>query len=90
MEYRKKSIVDAFKWTEDTEQGEMPEWFYNAIKNDCVIPASRGMRTLIRGIEGYIAILPGDYVVREENGMIFVRKPDVFEANYELVLIGGE
>lgn len=86
MKYRKKPVViEAFKWTGDENQTEDPQWIVDAIKNGTVhiYGSGHSLHMGLRTREGNIAAIPGDYVIRNEQGEIYPCKPDIFERTYE-------
>lgn len=51
-------------------------------------PARGGLDAFVATSDGWLHVLPGDWVITGASGMRHVCKPDVFEATYELVETG--
>ncbi len=82
--YRKKPVViDAFRWTGDLDQVEVPVWIVEAIKSGDVRFVEEGM--IIKTLEGDHLARRGDYIIQGVAGEIYPCKPYIFEATYEPV-----
>lgn len=88
-QYRKKPvIIEAFRWTADTDQKEDPEWAVDAIHKGIVSFADSGtskVKMLIKTLEGVMTADRGDYIIRGVNGELYPCKPDIFVKTYERV-----
>ena len=93
MKYRKKPIiVDAFKWTNDSDGKQPPQWFFDNLnvgeEIDChmrVVTKGNGLKVRITTFEGVVYAAPDDYIIKGVNGEFCPCSPDRFEATYELV-----
>ncbi len=89
--YRKKPVViDAFQWTEETRDGEMPGWFHDALNKNKeeegavrIIEDGYEKRMKIFTLEGIMTAHYGDYVIRGIKHEIYNCKADIFKASYE-------
>lgn len=94
---RKPNIVEAFKWTGDVEQTEDPEWLVEKMNSGEVIVCSettsfyddsKGITVIwleIETLEGTMRADQGDYIVKGIKGEVYPCKPDIFEANHEII-----
>lgn len=91
MQYRKKPIiVDAFKWTGDSDQEEYqyPGWFIDAVKHEIIKfwdPGTPGVYLTVRNEDGTWRVERGDFIVRMEDGEIDACAVDIFNAMYEKI-----
>ena len=91
MKFRKKPVViDAWRW--DFKPGGMkdPDWIRDALSKWPEIGGiafepehSDGPRIAIATLEGVMASLPGDWIIRGVKGELYSCKPDIFEMTYE-------
>lgn len=90
MLYRKKPVlVDAFKFTDDSEL-IAPDWFTQAVI-DRIITIKRKTidghavigGCIIKTLEGDHLARVGDYIIRGVAGELYPCKPDIFEKTYE-------
>ena len=88
--YRKKPVViEAFKWTADSEQQEDPLWIVHAINQGIVTFEDSGTENIsmmIETLEGTHRANRGDFIIKGINGELYPCKPDIFEQTYELVV----
>lgn len=90
--YRKKPVViEAFKWTRDTELEDSPTWIIDAINNGDIrtyeISGLIGAPKIymeIDTLEGTHIANVGDYIIKGIKGELYPCKPDIFEATYEV------
>ena len=74
MKYRKKPVViDAWEFNKG---GDHPK--VTATK---LTATGYGIETL----EGFMAVTPGDYIIRGVHGEYYACKPDIFKKTYEAV-----
>lgn len=91
--YQKKpEIVDAWQWMYSTAQEETPDWATNALwqwpKTNGLSfepQAETGPRIVIAAWNGDVVVLPGDWLIRGENGDLSACEADRFLAEYEPV-----
>jgi len=86
--YRKRPVViEAARWMPDQfpEVGEVVGWLM-AAGCDFHHPSGMGGTTTlaIRTLEGEMLAQPGDWIIRGVKGEFYPRKPDIFEATYEV------
>jgi hypothetical protein len=77
--FRKKPVViEAFQW-----QGEAVEGF----RRTCVESGSftGACYLVIPTLEGVMHARQGDWIITDDEGVVFPCKPDIFEATYEPV-----
>lgn len=84
---KKPVVIDAVKWTGESNQADSPEWMVAAIKNgDIFFQRSGGNYWMnIRTLEGTMMALPGDYIIKGIKGELYPCKPDIFDLTYEAV-----
>lgn len=85
-QYRKPPVViEAFRWTGDANQTDDPEWIVKAIKMAKVSFDNFAGETMLAIMthDGKIYARQGDYIIRDNDGVLSVSKPDIFEATYE-------
>ena len=88
MKYRKKPVVNAFKWTGGMFQNEDPEWITEAIQEGKVYFSNIGEEDVVMKIEtleGTHSANRGDYIIQGVKGELYPCKPDIFEMTYEEV-----
>lgn len=92
--YRKRPVVvEAFQWTADHTQLEVPEWIMKALQETWGEPGSVCIKSeyhqvptmLIYTLEGVMTAYPGDFIIKGVNGEIYPCKPDIFFKTYEAV-----
>lgn len=76
---KKSSVIEAFKWMEEVT----PDWWREESGKFNVDVASGTV--FIPTETGTYPCQKGDYIIRNEVGDIYSRKPDVFENIYEPV-----
>lgn len=75
MMYRKKSLVEAFRFGYE----EAPEWFDNRVS---FCDKDHGF---IETLEGVLRFSKGDYIIQNTGGEIYPCKYDIFLETYEKV-----
>ncbi|MDB4430964.1 hypothetical protein N9137_01085 [Pseudomonadales bacterium] len=86
--YRKKPVViEAFVWTGDKDDSNIPSWMWKAIANNAA--AFEGSRSdpqdlFIRTLEGKMKASIGDYIIKGIRDEVYPCKPDIFKDSYEL------
>lgn len=86
--YRKKPVeIEAFKWTGGPDQTEDPEWCIEAIQQGKIeFHTINGVTVAhIHTLEGIMQANPGDYIVKGTHEEFYPVKPEIFEANNELI-----
>lgn len=87
MQYRKKPVVvEAFQWKCDIDKEIWPGWILKAIRSGDIHFVCEGspypiMR--IKTLEGCMAAIGGDYIIKGIKGEIYPCRADIFEATYE-------
>lgn len=89
--YRKKPVViEAFRWTGDSNQAKYPGWLVNKMRlgqvnitKNCTADLKHGLE--IETLEGKMIAMPRDYIIKGIQGEVYPCKPDIFEQTYELV-----
>jgi len=72
MKFRKKPIVI-----------EATQWFKKGDHPKVICKNSNGC--VIKTLEGYMWVTPGDWIITGVKGEHYPCKPDIFEATYEAV-----
>jgi len=89
QKWRKKfEIIDAFKWTGGPDQIEDPVWAVEAIKSGGIIFKNSGTPYVAMEVHrptSVVAAYPGDYVIKEEHGLLDICPKHVFEWFYKKV-----
>lgn len=83
MDYRKKSIVQAFQWFNGMSKIYVPLWFDNLVS--AIVEIKGGGATIKTWDGNILNIDNGDYVIMVEGSQLYTCKPDVFESAYEPV-----
>jgi hypothetical protein len=79
--FRKKPIViEAWEWDGNTAVDTRPDWvrvgdYQTTADRELVVPTRAGVR--------YAA--PGDWIIRNAMGEIYLCKPHIFHAGYEAI-----
>lgn len=93
-QYKKKPIViEAFQWTDGTDQTKDPEWFIEKIRSGDVTfdrshfnrPGGILVKMKIQTLEGIMSASPGDWIIKGVKGEIYPCKPDIFGMTYKEV-----
>lgn len=82
--YRKKPIeIEAFQYCPrpGVTWGDVPSWFMDALRRKAVRPAQGCI--MITTLEGQIAAVPGDWIVKNGKGALSICKPAAFAETYE-------
>ena len=75
MKYRKKPVViDAVQWFKNGDHPAVREYTNPA-----------GTEPLIKTLEGWMKVTPGDWIITGVKGENYPCKPDIFEMTYEKV-----
>ncbi|MGX9755720.1 hypothetical protein ACWYRQ_05570 [Clostridioides difficile] len=87
---KKSDKIEAFKWTGDTKQTELPTWIIEAIMNQDVwfaVDSNEDKEPIIfvKTIIGIHQASIGDYIVQREDGRIYPYNAEEFEKLYEEV-----
>lgn len=63
-----------------------PDWIWTALA-DGTVRSTTGQRDflIIKTLEGEMAVIPGDWIIRGVAGELYPCKPDIFDATYETV-----
>lgn len=89
MKFRKKPIIiEAFQWWVPEVQTNNPLWFVELIKAGRVTFPFEGtpdVQMRIETLKGPITASQGDWIIKGIKGELYPRKPEIFEATYELV-----
>lgn len=72
-------FVEAFRYWLDCR----PDWFCDKVTVNEIITYETHCD--IQTSEGILKAAAGDYVVKDSDNKIFVCKPEIFEADYELI-----
>lgn len=93
--YRKKPVeIEAFQYDGDLKgsDGEyyVPEWAVKAFENGTLMytsfsPSQIPCGLCVRTPNGDRYAQVGDYIIKDENGELYVYSPDIFEKTYEKV-----
>ncbi|MDY6658300.1 hypothetical protein SRC06_03485 [Clostridioides difficile] len=87
---KKSDKIEAFKWTGDTKQTELPTWIIEAIMNQDIwfaVDSNEDKEPIIfaKTIIGIHQASIGDYIVQREDGRIYPYNAEEFEKLYEEV-----
>jgi len=86
--YRKKPvIVDAIKFDGDCK--EIFEWarqWHDEMNGPGMREINNGKDLMINTLEGEHRASKGDYIIRGIKGELYLCKPDIFEATYEIAI----
>ena len=87
MRYRRKSAgVEVYQWNPESKPADAPKWFYDAImesscKGTAKIATDRTFQVHYK--TGSYTVHPGDWLIREDVGEIYVMGNAEFETLYE-------
>jgi hypothetical protein len=92
MKYRKKAVVvEASQWWKAGDHAAVvhPVPAEVSIPPDTLRVATGSLQRerlgAIRTLEGWMLVMPGDFIIRGVHGEHYACKPDIFEKTYERV-----
>ena len=81
MKFRKKPVViEATQWFKD---GDHPLVVFNPAEVVSNPPGMLDDQWVIKTLEGYHIVTPGDWIITGVHGEAYPCKPDIFEKTYE-------
>lgn len=92
---KKPILVDAFHWNGVVDSNKDPRWFINAIQDgtialasaDLSIKYSGPLKLVIQTSDGSVDVHTGNFIVRDENGIISSCNYEEFAESYMKVHI---
>jgi hypothetical protein len=87
-QFRKKPVViEAFQYCTDGPSA-VPDWFCDAqSRGDAYFTQSGALAPLaIKTLNGFVTVMPGEWIVKGVQGELYPCASDIFEATYEPVV----
>lgn len=83
---KKPVVIEAVLWTGNNAQiPDIMDWISDSGgRSDFALDPKHGKALFIHTLEGEMAALPGDYIIKGIKGEFYPCKPDIFEASYDM------
>lgn len=87
MKFRKKPVVIEAKQFNGNNAAELIQWAHMGLPDLANSIVTRDYENIltIRTLEGYMACIKGDWLIKGVKGEFYPCKPDIFDATYEKV-----